>query len=326
MLKSIEKRRDNIKYFGVKMPVFPLELILSKININFVRLRKLNYIVSILLIIFSIASLLIFKLNLSTSFIGGINLEIKISPLQQLGSIRSALNNADLGKLSIHNFGAEDVFSIKIANKSQDNNSIGLITNKVKSILETQLNCKVTLRKTSFIGPQVSSYLVKSSIKALALALVGIAIYIWIRFKWQFGVGILVAIMHDAILSLGFMSISGLEFDLSSVAALLTVIGYSVNDSVIIYDRIRENMNKNNISSKPIEDIINISISATLSRTILTVFTTLLANLALILFGGAAIKSFSILVFIGIIVGTYSSIFVSAPILMLFNIQHPKKR
>lgn len=308
------------------MPVLPLELILSKITIDFVRFRKLNYVVSILLIIFSIASLLIFKLNLSTSFIGGINLEIKISPLQQLGSIRSALNNADLGKLSIHNFGAEDVFSIKIANKSQDNNSIGLITNKVKSILETQLNCKVTLRKTSFIGPQVSSYLVKSSIKALALALVGIAIYVWIRFKWQFGVGILVAIMHDAILSLGFMSISGLEFDLSSVAALLTVIGYSVNDSVIIYDRIRENMNKNNISSKPIEDIINISISATLSRTILTVFTTLLANLALILFGGAAIKSFSILVFIGIIVGTYSSIFVSAPILMLFNIQHQKKR
>lgn len=308
------------------MPVLPLELILSKINIDFVRLRKINYIVSILLIIFSIASLLIFKLNLSTSFIGGINLEIKISPLQQLGSIRSALNNADLGKLSIHNFGAEDVFSIKIANKSQDNNSIGLITNKVKSILETQLNCKVTLRKTSFIGPQVSSYLVKSSIKALALALVGIAIYVWIRFKWQFSIGILVAIMHDAILSLGFMSISGLEFDLSSVAALLTVIGYSVNDSVIIYDRIRENMNKNNISSKPIEDIINISISATLSRTILTVFTTLLANLALILFGGAAIKSFSILVFIGIIVGTYSSIFVSAPILMLFNIQHQKKR
>ncbi|WP_371219394.1 protein translocase subunit SecF [Orientia tsutsugamushi] len=308
------------------MPVLPLELILSKITIDFVRFRKLNYVVSILLIIFSIASLLIFKLNLSTSFIGGINLEIKISPLQQLGSIRSALNNADLGKLSIHNFGAEDVFSIKIANKSQDNNSIGLITNKVKSILETQLNCKVTLRKTSFIGPQVSSYLVKSSIKALALALVGIAIYVWIRFKWQFGVGILVAIMHDAILSLGFMSISGLEFDLSSVAALLTVIGYSVNDSVIIYDRIRENMNKNNSSSKPIEDIINISISATLSRTILTVFTTLLANLALILFGGAAIKSFSILVFIGIIVGTYSSIFVSAPILMLFNIQHQKKR
>lgn len=308
------------------MPVLPLELILSKINIDFVRFRKLNYVVSILLIIFSIASLLIFKLNLSTSFIGGINLEIKISPLQQLGSIRSALNNADLGKLSIHNFGAEDVFSIKIANKSQDNNGIGLITNKVKSILETQLNCKVTLRKTSFIGPQVSRYLVKSSIKALALALVGIAIYVWIRFKWQFGVGILVAIMHDAILSLGFMSISGLEFDLSSVAALLTVIGYSVNDSVIIYDRIRENMNKNNISSKPIEDIINISISATLSRTILTVFTTLLANLALILFGGAAIKSFSILVFIGIIVGTYSSIFVSAPILMLFNIQHQKKR
>ncbi|CAM80099.1 protein-export membrane protein secF [Orientia tsutsugamushi str. Boryong] len=318
-------RIDNIKYFGVKMPALSLELILSKINIDFIRLRKLNYVVSILLIIFSIASLLIFKLNLSTSFIGGINLEVKISPLQQLSSIRSALNNADLGKLSIHNFGAEDVFSIKIANKSQDNNNIGLITNKVKSILETQLNCKVTLRKTSFIGPQVSRYLVKSSIKALALALVGIAIYVWIRFKWQFGVGILVAIMHDAILSMGFMSISGLEFDLSSVAALLTVIGYSVNDSVIIYDRIRENMNKNNISSKPIEDIINISIRATLSRTILTVFTTLLANLALILFGGAAIKSFSILVFIGIIVGTYSSIFVSAPILMLFNIQHQKK-
>ncbi|KJV57106.1 protein-export membrane protein SecF [Orientia chuto str. Dubai] len=300
------------------MQILTLESIINKLTIDFVGLRKVNYLVSGLLVIFSIVSLLIFKLNLGASFVGGINLEIKISPFTQLSLIRTALNDTSFGKLSIHNFGADDVFAIKIPNNSQ-NNDIELITNQIKSILETKLNCKVELRKTSFIGPQVSNYLIKSSIKALTLALVGIAIYIWVRFKWKFSIGILIAIMHDAILSMGFMSISGLEFDLSSVAALLTVIGYSVNDSVIIYDRIRENMNKTNLSSKPIENIINISISATLSRTILTVLTTLLANLALIFFGGIAIRGFSILVFIGIIIGTYSSIFISAPILMLLD-------
>ena len=141
-------------------------------------------------------------------------------------------------------------------------------------------------------------------------------IYIWVRFEWYFGLGILVALIHDVILSLGFMSAVRLDFNLSTIAAILTIIGYSVNDSVVIYDRIRENSRK--LHQKKLSQIINISINETLSRTILTVVTTLLANLALVIFGGEAIRSFSVLVFFGIIIGTYSSIFISAPILTLF--------
>ena len=151
----------------------------------------------------------------------------------------------------------------------------------------------------------------------MLLSFIAIMIYIWVRFEWNFGIGVLIALFHDVILSLGFMSITEYDFNLSTIAAILTVIGYSVNDSVVIYDRIRENLRK--YSKKAFGDVINLSVNETLSRTTITVFTTLLANLALILLGGEAIRSFSVLVFVGIFIGTYSSIFISAPILTLFN-------
>ena len=152
---------------------------------------------------------------------------------------------------------------------------------------------------------------------AMIFSFLAIMVYVWIRFEWQFGVGVLIALVHDVILSLGFMSITRFDFNLSTIAAILTIIGYSVNDSVVIYDRIRENLRK--FGKKPINEIINLSVNETLSRTTLTVLTTLLANLALVFFGGEAIHSFSVLVFFGILMGTYSSIFISAPILTLFT-------
>ncbi len=162
-----------------------------------------------------------------------------------------------------------------------------------------------------------------SGIKAVILSFFGIMIYIWFRFEWQFGVGVLVALVHDFIISMGFMSVSQLDFNLSSIAGILTIIGYSVNDSVVIYDRIRENLRK--YGNMEINDIINVSVNETLSRTTLTVLTTLIANLSLILFGGEAIRSFSLLVFFGIVFGTYSSIFISAPVLTILNIKKFKQ-
>jgi preprotein translocase subunit SecF len=190
----------------------------------------------------------------------------------------------------------------------------------IKSTLSSKFPYKFEYRKVDFVGPQIGKQLIKSGAMAMILAFLAIMVYIWVRFEWQFGVGVLVALVHDVILSLGFMSMTGYDFNLSSIAAILTVIGYSVNDSVVIYDRIRENLRK--YSNKKIVDLINLSINETLSRTTITVFTTLLANLALIIFGGEAIRSFSILVFFGVFAGTYSSIFISAPILTLFNFKN----
>ena len=165
--------------------------------------------------------------------------------------------------------------------------------------------------------------MISSGVMAMLLSFLAIMCYIWIRFEWQFALGVLAALVHDAVLSLGFMSITKLDFNLSTVAAILTIIGYSVNDTVVIYDRIRENLRKYNKKSPTI--IIYMSINETLSRTTITVLTTLLANIALIIYGGEAIRSFSILVFFGILIGTYSSIFISAPIITLFNFKNFKE-
>jgi preprotein translocase subunit SecF len=193
----------------------------------------------------------------------------------------------------------------------------------IKKALEENFSYTFDYRKVDFVGPQVGQQMIMSGIMAMVLSFIAIMLYIWVRFEWQFGVGVLIALVHDVIISLGFMSVTKYDFNLSTIAAILTIIGYSVNDSVVIYDRIRDNLRKFN--RKGIDEIINTSINETLSRTTITVLTTLLANLALILLGGEAIKSFSILVFFGIFVGTCSSIFISAPILTLFNLKNFKE-
>jgi preprotein translocase subunit SecF len=189
----------------------------------------------------------------------------------------------------------------------------------IKEALHKNFKYEIEYRKIDFVGPQVGNQLIQAGVQAMLLAFAAIMMYIWFRFEWQYGVGILIALLHDVIVGLGFMSITNLDFNLSSIAAILTIIGYSVNDSVVIYDRIRENFRK--YHKRSVDEVINLSVNETLSRTTLTVLTTLIANLALILFGGEAIRSFSMLVFVGILVGTYSSIYISAPILTLFGLK-----
>ncbi|MDR0774880.1 MAG: protein translocase subunit SecF [Rickettsia sp.] len=297
------------------MQLYPLRLLPDKINFDFIRFKKVSYTISIILSLVSIIWIGIYKFNFGIDFAGGIVIEVRLDQDPDLTKMREVLNNLKIGEVILQNFGSQHDLSIRVGSNSEDTlmQNIELI----KSTLKNQFPYKFEYRKVDFVGPQVGTQLIKSGITALILSFLAIMVYTWVRFEWYFGLGILVALLHDAILSLGFMSVMRLDFNLSSIAAILTIIGYSVNDSVVIYDRIRENLRKSH--KKVMPQIINLSINETLSRTILTVVTTLLANLALVIFGGEAIYSFSVLVFFGIIVGTYSSIFISAPILTYFK-------
>ena len=302
------------------MQLFPLKIVPSNTNFDFMRIKNLNYALSVFLFVFSIVWIGIYKFNFGIDFAGGISMELRINQAPDLAKMRTALNELNIGEIVLQNFGSDKDISIRAGISSEENlmHNIELI----KSTLKQNFPYEIEYRKVDFVGPQVGNQMIKSGIMAMLLSFLSIMVYIWIRFEWQFGIGVLAALVHDAVLSLGFLSATKLDFNLSTIAAILTIIGYSVNDTVVIYDRIRENLRKYN--KKTIGTIINMSVNETLSRTTITVFTTLLANLALILYGGEAIKSFSILVFFGILIGTYSSIFISAPIITLFNFKNLK--
>lgn len=248
-------------------------------------------------------------------------MEVRVNQDPDLPQMRKILGDLDIGEIVLQNFGSNRDISIRAGISSEEKlmHNIELI----KEALKNNFPYEFEYRKVDFVGPQVGGQMISSGIMAMILSFLAIMFYIWIRFEWQFAMGVLAALVHDAVLSLGFMSITRLDFNLSTIAAVLTIIGYSVNDTVVIYDRIRENLRKYNKKSP--RSIINMSVNETLSRTTITVFTTLLANLALILYGGEAIRSFSVLVFFGILIGTYSSIFISAPIITLFNFKNFKE-
>jgi len=299
------------------MRLYPLRLWSDNSKFDFISLRKISYSLSLLLSLLSIISIAVFKLNFGIDFVGGINIEIKTEKAIEISQMRQELTRLNAGEIVIQSIG-DDEISIKVlADQDKESNSV---IQEIKTSLNKHFpNIGIEYRKIDFVGPQVGRQLIFSGAQSIIFAFLAIMIYVWVRFEWQFGLGVVLSLLHDAVLCLGFMSVSKLDFNLSSVAAILTVIGYSVNDSVVIYDRIRENIRKYKQNSIP--EIINISINETLSRTTLTVFTTLIANLALIVYGGPAIRSFSMLVFFGILVGTYSSIFVSAPILSLLKLE-----
>lgn len=298
------------------MQLYPLRLFSAKANFDFMNFKKFSYSLSIILSLLSILWIGIYKFNFGIDFAGGLSIEVRTSQTPDLAKMREVLGKLNIGEVVLLNFGSENDLSIRVGSTSGDKEKeIELI----KATLKNNFPYDFEYRKVDFVSPQVGGQLVRSGAMAMGLAFLAIMTYIWIRFEWYFGIGVLVALVHDVILALGFMSLTRFDFNLSTVAAVLTIIGYSVNDSVVIYDRIRENLRK--YAKKPVEQIINLSINETLSRTVLTVVTTLLANLALVIFGGEAIRSFSVLVFFGIIAGTYSSIFISAPILTLFTVK-----
>ena len=277
--------------------------------------KKLN-IVSIILIIMSILIILIKGLNLGVDFKGGTLIEIRTeNNTSDIAEIRESLLQMKLGDVTVKKFGKENDYLAKIElTNTNDANFIKTINDQLSSDLGSTVN----FRRVENVGPKVSSELLKSGLLAISLSLAAMLFYIWIRFEWQFSLGAIVALIHDVIITVGIFSFLSYEINLSIVAAVLTIVGYSMNDTVVIFDRIRENLRK--YSKISISDISNISTNDTLSRTLITSLTTLLALLSIYIFGGAILKGFSLAMIIGVIVGTYSSIFVATPILNYTNV------
>lgn len=288
---------------------------LSRINIDFMAVHKIALAFSIICIISSIALIATRGLNFGIDFAGGILIEARMQEEVDVSKVREILSK-EIKDVQIQNVDQKDLL-IRVAKTNEDQ---GVVVKKIQEILGHNFS-EVEYRKIDYVGPQVGSEMIKKGFLALSMSFIFIMIYIWIRFDWQFGLGGIFALLHDAVVTLGFFSISGLEFNSTSIAAILTVIGYSINDSVVIYDRIRENLRR--YKKMNLSDLINSSTNSTLSRTILTSSVTLISLLALIIFGGEALKSFSIAAFFGILVGTYSSIYISAPILIYLD---PRKK
>jgi len=286
-----------------------------KKNLPFLKYYKAFYILSLVLIIISFFSLFTKGLNLGIDFKGGTVIEMQFNKEFSANKIRQGLLSQNLGDVKVKEFGNNKSFLAVLEKKSGESNFIP----SIKSNLEKNLNENINFRRVEMVGPKISSELTKSGIYAVLIALVLMLFYIWLRFEWQFSLGSILALCHDVILTLGAFSLIGFEFNLSIIAAVLTIVGYSMNDTVVIYDRIRENLKKDEQSD--LKELINISVNETLPRTLKTSITTLLALIAIYFFGGEILKGFSFALIWGVIVGTYSSIFVASPLILIFKVK-----
>lgn len=300
--------------------MFPIRLIPSTTTIDFMKRKWLAFGISILLSIFAIGLMVTKGFNYGIDFSGGVVIEMRTETSVELSKIRGAFAvDKSLGEVSLQHFGSDNDIMIRFQPRLGEGETQQQAIDKVKALLTSTLGEKIDYRKVDYVGPQVGKELKMDATIALGLAVLGIMIYIWLRFEWQYGVGAILALGHDAILTLGLFSLAGLEFNLTSIAAILTILGYSINDSVVIYDRIRECLRK--YKKMEMDELLNLSINQTLSRTVLTAGTTLVAIVALIVWGGPVIRDFSIAIFFGIIIGTYSSIYISAPVLIFMNLR-----
>ena len=286
-------------------------------NINFVsKFKKANYI-SIFLFLLSILFIVFKGLNYGIDFKGGTLIELRAEKNIDISLIRDSLKTMGLGDINVKKFGQEGDFLIKVEQKKSNNSDL---IPQIKKKLSDNLNSDIDFRRVENVGPKVSAELLESSVIAISLALTAMLFYIWIRFEWQFSVGSIIALFHDVTITLGIFSLLSLEINLSIIAAVLTIVGYSMNDTVVIYDRIRENLFK--YTKISISDVSNLSINETLSRTIITSVTTLLALLSIFILGGEILRGFSFAMILGVIIGTYSSIFVASPILKFFKVSY----
>ena len=287
-----------------------------KYNFNFINyFKKFNF-VSLILVLLSLFFVLFKGLNYGIDFKGGTLIEVRIQNNDiRVSDIRDSLNKLNLGDVNVKNFGEKSDFLIKIEKKLNNNESL---ISEIKTYLNQDLNEELNYRRVESVGPKVSAELLKSGIISIGLALLMMLFYIWFRFEWQFSLGSIIALFHDVIITLGIFSILSIEINLSIVAAVLTIVGYSMNDTVVIYDRIRENLSKFN--RLEIDQVSNLSVNETLSRTLITSVTTLLALFSIFILGGEILKGFSFAMILGVIIGTYSSIFVASPVLKYLKV------
>jgi preprotein translocase subunit SecF len=287
----------------------PLIVIKRIPNIDFMGLHKIGFALSMFLTVASIVLFLTVGLNYGIDFSGGILMEARTQGPADIGAMRTKLNGLGLGEVSLQGFGSPDDVLIRLSRQPGDDKA------QMKGVetVRQSLGQSVEFRRVEVVGPTVGRELITAGIKATVLALIAIAAYVWFRFEWPFGVGAMLSTLHDSVTTVGLFALLQLEFNLTTLAAILTIAGYSVNDTVVIYDRVRETMRKH--KSMDLRTLINKSLNETLSRTILTVSTTALAVLALLFFGGEVLRGFSIAMLWGIVIGTYSSLFIAAPLL-----------
>jgi len=286
-------------------------------SINFMGLHKLGFVLSGIMTVGSIVLFLTQGLNYGIDFSGGTLLEVRnTTGAADLAKMRSDLDRLGLGDVSLQNFGSPDDVLIRLQRQPGGDKAQETAVEKVKDTLGKSFE----YRRTEVVGPTVGAELIKAGVEATILALLAIALYVWFRFEWPFGVGAMLSTLHDTITTIGLFSLLQIEFNLTTLAAILTIAGYSVNDTVVIYDRVRETMRR--YKSMEFKELINKSLNETLSRTILTVTTVALAVLSLLIFGGEVLRGFSIAMLWGVVVGTYSSLFIAAPLL---NYIRPKR-
>jgi preprotein translocase SecF subunit len=292
----------------------------DRTNVPFIRYQRLGYALSGALILLSLLLLPTKGLNFGIDFQGGILIEVRVpGPTADLGAMRATLGNLGLGEVALQEFGEPTDVLIRIERQAGGEEAQLAAVDRVKAALAERFGEDVSYRRVEFVGPKVSGDLFWAGTQAVVYALIAILAYIWFRFEWQFAIGAIVALIHDVVLTLGIFSLLGLEFNLSTVAALLTIVGYSLNDTVVIYDRVRENLRK--FKSMPMPALLDRSVNETLARTVMTSGTTLLALLALAIFGGPVIRGFVIAMIWGVLIGTYSTVYVATPMLVHFHLR-----
>jgi len=292
-----------------------LRLVPEETKLDFISKRFIAFVFSIALLLASVFFTVTSGLNFGIDFTGGTLIEIKTEGPADLAAMRKDLEKLDLGGISLQEFGEPDDVLIRLPKQAGDEAAQQEAINSVREVLGEN----VDYRRVEFVGPQVGEELKEAGLMAILCSLGGILLYIWFRFEWQFGIAAIMALAHDAIATVGLFSFTQMEFNLSTVAAVLMIAGYSINDTVVVFDRIRENMRR--FKKMPLSELFNLSLNQMLSRTLMTSLTTLLALVALYAFGGEVIRGFVVALIWGIVIGTYSSIYVASPLLLYMNLR-----
>lgn len=294
-------------------------------NYNFVGQRYVAFLITFVMIVGSIGLFMTKSLNYGIDFTGGVMMEVRTPVLPDLEKLRTDLNNLDLGSISIQEFGEKTDLMIRIPQQKGGNIEQQQALTKVQETLNASFEGeRVDYRRTEFVGPQVGDELKLNGVIAFVLTIIAILAYVWWRFEWQYGVSSIICLVHDTLAVVGLFSLLEMQFDLAALAAVLMVAGYSTNDTVIVFDRLRENRRK--FKKMPMKELVNLTINQTLSRTLMTSLTTILALAALWIFGGAVIRDFVIAMMFGVVIGTYSSIYVSASALLYMKFPDDDKR
>ncbi len=295
-----------------------LKMVPEGTNIKFLKWKKVALAFSVVMMLGSIGLFAALGLNIGIDFAGGTMIQVKTEAPADVGQFREIIGGLGLGDVSIQEFGSNRDLLIRIESDADDKEGQAAIARLVKDALNAQIQ-GLSFEREEFVGPKVSEELVRDGILAVFFAVGAVLIYIWFRFEWHFGVGAVIALTHDVILTIGFFAVTRLEFNLSIIAAILTIIGYSLNDTVVVYDRIREKLRK--YRKMELEDLLDMAINKTLNRTVMTSVTTLLALFALFFFGGEVIRGFTAAMIWGVFVGTYSSIFIATPALVYLKLK-----